>query len=236
MSLMIGWVVVTSFLSIPTITGLEKGRRALIHSNKNKLVGVTDDDLFFFVRWLVHKGHYKKSNSNTKVQEEAETNSETFCSKTNQRWIFWLCYLPGKSSSLLICLLPYIRTRSLQCSPPLVSLLFCSSPPPRLSSLSPLLFPFLALFLPPSGLPCHSSPLVILFPPLSLFLRPSLPPSFFLSFSNGFSKHITSYSQLCSLCVNSLSRSPIWVVILIPCGTMSSFSTNKAFHFPWTDF
>ena len=129
MSLMIGWVVVTSFLSIPTITGLEKGRRALIHSNKNKLVGVTDDDLFFFVRWLVHKGHYKKSNSNTKVQEEAETNSETFCSKTNQRWIFWLCYLPGKSSSLLICLLPYIRTRSLQCSPPLVSLVLFLPPP-----------------------------------------------------------------------------------------------------------
>ena len=140
----------------------------------------------------------------------------------------------GKSSSLLLCLLPYIRTRSLQCSPPLVSLLFCSCPPPpsRLSSLSPLLFPFLALFLPPSGLPCHSSPLLILFPPLSLFLRPSLPPSFFLSFSSSFSKHVTSYSQLCSLCVNSLSRSPIWVMILILCCTMSSFSTNKAFHFP----
>ena len=120
---------------------------------------------------------------------------------------------------------------------PLVSLLFCSCPPPpRLFSLSPLLLPFLALFLLCSYHPQVSlvtpPPLLILSPPLSLFLRSSLPPSFFLSFSNSFSKHVTSYSQLCSLCVNSLSRSPIWVVILILCGTMSSFSTNKAFHSP----
>ena len=123
-------------------------------------------------------------------------------------------------------------------------------------SISPVLSPAcfsLVLFLPPplAFLPCphYSShfllcsyhprvslvtppPLLILFPPLFLFLRPSLPPFFFLSFSNSFSKHVTSYSQLCSLCVNILSRSPIWVMILILCCTMSSFSTNKAFHFP----
>ena len=56
-----------------------------MHSNKKKRFEVTDDDLFFSVRWLVHKGDYKKSNSNTKLQEEAETNSETFSKKTNQR-------------------------------------------------------------------------------------------------------------------------------------------------------
>ena len=109
---------------------------------------------------------------------------------------------------------------------------FVPAPPPRLSSLSPLLFPFLALFLPPSGLPCHSSPPTHTFPSALPFPSPSLPPFFFLSFSNSFSKHVTSYSQLFSLCVNSLSRSPIWVMILILCCTMSSFSTNKAFHFP----
>ena len=120
-----------------------------------------------------------------------------------------------------------------------------------LSSALPACFS-LVLFLPPpplAFLPCpHYSSHFLLcsyhpqvslvtpppysFPPLFLFLRPSLPPFFFLSFSNSFSKHVTSYSQLCSLCVNSLSRSPIWVMILILCCTMSSFSTNKAFHFP----
>lgn len=126
----------------------------------------------------------------------------------------------------------YTHSISPVLSPACFSLVLFLLPPPRLSSLSPLLFPFLALFLPPSGLPCHSSPPTHTFPSALSFPSPSLPPFFFLSFSNSFSKHVTSYSQLCSLCVNSLSRSPIWVMILILCCTMSSFSKNKAFHFP----
>ena len=152
--------------------------------------------------------------------------------QTNGEFIDCVIYRKEFLPSIMFAAV-YTHSISSVLSPACFSLvLFLPPPPSRLSSLSPLLFPFLALFLPPSGLPCHSSPLLILFPPLSLFLRPSLPPSFFLSFSNSFSKHVTSYSQLCSLCVNSLSRSPIWVMILILCCTMSSFSTNKAFHFP----
>ena len=122
------------------------------------------------------------------------------------------------------------------------------SPVPSLACLSLVLFlppPLPPFFLVPITLPISCSVLTTLRSPLSLLPSThtfpsalslpsplSLPPSFFLSFSNSFSKHVTSYSQLCSLCVNSLSRSPIWVMILILCCTMSSFSTNKAFHFP----
>lgn len=157
----------------------------------------------------MHKGRYKKSNSNTKVQEEAETNSETFCSKTNQRWICWLCYLPRKSSSLLICLLPYIRTRSLQCSPRLFLSCFVPVPPLAFSPCPHYSSPFLLCSC--SVLTTLRSPLSLLppthtFPSALSFPSPLyLPPSFFLSFSNSFSKHVTSYSQLCSFCVNSLS-------------------------------
>ena len=56
---------------------------------------------------------------------------------------------------------------------------FVPAPPPRLSSLSPLLFPFLALFLPPSGLPCHSSPPTHTFPSALPFPSPLSPPILF---------------------------------------------------------